>query len=308
MRLFVIVGAVVFVSAIGGNSFALAQDCKCAGAPIDKPYNGGNAQPLKWLYSPYIVNSPPPPQQKLICYFKQVSNKGNSDVRDVRWEVANFFRRIVPRGASPSSCPEVAGDTKPAPTNGPLNYGPSSDAYDTTVLQPMGGWGQSASNSSPSDTRAIAEFKRGADGQIVQERIRIASQLDTVLTFYVDDQQGNPVPARLAINTTDLSSGDKTNIAYNIWNDSEVTLGVLVNLSATPAILDKVPMLQRPLWIKSRDKFSFGVSVEGQKSIEQAAIVIYDEKKNIVAIDSAAFYTVPGKKEVSDQSFWERLR
>jgi hypothetical protein len=231
--------------------------------------------------------------QSLICYFKQVSNKGNLDVRDVRWEVANYFRKILPKGASSSSCPEIGGDTKPVPTNGPLNYGPSSDAYDTTVLQPKDGWGQSASNSSGASI--------GTNGVV-------SNNLSTELTFYVDDQQGDPVLARLAINTSDLSSGDKSLIMYNIWNDSKATLGVLVNLTATPAVLNEVPMLQRPFWIKSGNKFSFKAPAEGKTSAEQAAIVVYDERKNIVAIDSAAFYTVPGKKEVPDESFWKQSR
>jgi hypothetical protein len=229
----------------------------------------------------------------VICYLKQVNNRSTAAVRDVRWEVANFFRRIVPKGASPVSCPEYAGDTKPVPTNGPINFGPSSEAYDTTVLQPKDGWGQTASNS-------VGELSgpgavRVADGEV-----------NTVLTFYVDDRQGKP--ARLKLASTAKSDNGKTYFTYFVVNDSEVTLGVLVNLSATSSVLEQVPMLQRPLWMKAGEKRTFDASAIGQNLLERAAIVVFDANKNISAIDSAAFYTVPGKKEVPDESFWKRLR
>jgi hypothetical protein len=257
------------------------------------PYAGGNGQPLKWLYAPYVLASPPPPAQTLICYLKQVDNKGSDDVRDVHWEVANFFRRIVPKGKSTASCPQVAGETKPTPTNGPLYYGPSSQAYDTTVLQPKGGWSESASNNSQEHKLASSS---GTD------------QLNSALTFFVDDQQGKPVAAHLNFTSLAKLSGDKAYFTYIVQNDSEVPLGVLVNLSATSAVLEKVPMLQRPLFMKPGQRIIFDASTEGQTSVQQAAIVVYDLNKNISAIDSAAFYTVPGKKEVPDESFWQQLR
>lgn len=293
MRLSGFVCALVFAGAICNTSGARSQDCECSGTAIGSSYKGGDGQPLTWLYSPYVVNSPPPPGQKVICYLKQVNNRSTAAVRDVRWEVANFFRRIVPKGASPVSCPEYAGDTKPVPTNGPINFGPSSEAYDTTVLQPKDGWGQTASNS-------VGELSgpgavRVADGEV-----------NTVLTFYVDDRQGKP--ARLKLASTAKSDNGKTYFTYFVVNDSEVTLGVLVNLSATSSVLEQVPMLQRPLWMKAGEKRTFDASAIGQNLLERAAIVVFDANKNISAIDSAAFYTVPGKKEVPDESFWKRLR
>jgi hypothetical protein len=294
MRYFRSVWALVLVSSICGVSIALAQDCKCKGNPISAPYAGGNGQPLKWAYSPHLISAPPLPAPKLICYFKQVDNKGNTDVRDVRWEVANFFRRVVPKGVSSASCPEMAGDTKPAPTNGPLYYGPSSEAYDTTVLQPKDGWSESASNS--------------ADGSGT-DAIRIAdARLNSALTFYADDRQGKPVPARLVFSSDAKASEGTSYFTYFVANASEVPLGVFVNLSATPTVLETVPMLQRIFWIEPGEKRVFNAVARGRNSIERATIVVYDMNKNVSAIDSAAFYTVPGKKEVSDETIWQRLK
>ena len=89
--------ALLVATSICSVSYTRAQDCTCGGSAMNLPYGGGNGQPLKWLYAPYVLVSPPPPAQKLICYLKQVDNKGNDDVRDVRRKVANFFRRVIPR-------------------------------------------------------------------------------------------------------------------------------------------------------------------------------------------------------------------
>jgi hypothetical protein len=295
MRLSGFVCVLVFAGAACNISVARSEDCKCSGAPIGTPYSGGDGQPLKWLYSPSVVSSPAPPGQKIICYLKQVDNPSSTDVRDARWEVASFFRRIVPKGTSPASCPEVAGDTKPTPTNGPLNYGPSSEAYDTTVLQPKDGWGQTASNSIGESSGPGAA--RVADGQV-----------NTELTFYIDDQQGKPVSAHLSLASIAKSDKGKTYFTYSVVNNSEAPLAVLVNLSATSAILEKVPILQRPFWLKPGERRAFDGSTEGRNSLERAAIVVYDLNKKISAIDSAAFYTVPGRKEVPDEAFWQQLR
>ena len=54
--------------------------------------------------------------------------------RDV---VQYFVVRI--RRSSPS-CVDFPGEIKPAPDQGPLNFGPSAQAYDTTVWPPKSGW------------------------------------------------------------------------------------------------------------------------------------------------------------------------
>ena len=153
--------ALLVATSICSVSYTRAQDCTCGGSAMNLPYGGGNGQPLKWLYAPYVLVSPPPPAQKLICYLKQVDNKGNDDVRDVRREVANFFRRVIPKNKATSSCPQIAGETKPAPTSGPLHLGASSEAYDTTVLQPQAGWGESASNIPQGSTASRSRSRKG---------------------------------------------------------------------------------------------------------------------------------------------------
>jgi hypothetical protein len=78
-------------------SAATAQQvCVCAGEILPPPYSGGDGTPLLWKYAPYIQSMGTGKEEKVICYLKAVSNQDASDVRLVRWEVANFFRRIIP--------------------------------------------------------------------------------------------------------------------------------------------------------------------------------------------------------------------
>jgi hypothetical protein len=73
-------------------SAAAAQEiCTCDGDLLPPSFSGGDSAPLAWKYAPYMKSLGSGKDEKLICYLKVVSNHGNSDVRSVRWEVANFF-------------------------------------------------------------------------------------------------------------------------------------------------------------------------------------------------------------------------
>jgi hypothetical protein len=261
-----------------------AQDCQCDGNPIGRPFSGGMGDPLKWVYTPHLVRPSP---QELICYYKEVNNKSNADVRDVNWEVAGYYRKIIPAGIARTACPQVAGDTKPAPTNGPLYYG--SSRYDTTVLQPKDGW-ETASASGPDGSNT-------GSGPIL-----------TALTFDVEDGAGKLAAGRLTFVSSVKTDGDKNFLTYSVTNDSLVELSVLVNLTATSSILAKVPMIQRSFMLSPKEHRTFDAVAEGKSSIEPAAIVVYDMKKQISAIDTAGFYTVRGIKEREDQMFWKSVR
>jgi hypothetical protein len=226
----------------------------------------------------------------LNCYFKQVENKGSMEVRDVRWEVANFFRRVIRKDGAPASCPEVAGEPKPAPTNGRLQFGPSSEGYDTTVLQPKDGWGETASNTKPSSSN-------------------IGDQIETRVAFDIEDQKGELVPAQLTFGASVIEKGHNEAVfTYFVENHSDTPLRVLVNLSATRAMLAEVPLLQRQFEISPHREQKFGVAAEGPVTIEPADIVVHDNAERVVAIDSGSFYTIKGVKERSDHSYWESIK
>ncbi|WP_042778875.1 hypothetical protein [Sinorhizobium fredii] len=275
---------------VGGGNWAQAQECQCTGNALGTPYVGGDSQPLKWLYAPYTVRPGTGATPTLICYHKQVENKGATEVRNVRWEVANFFRRIISKDRTSAACPYIEGDLASTPTNGSLQFGSSSGGYDTTVVQPKAGWGESASVLSP------------AGGDPNTNAIR------TELAFDIETKDGTVVPAKLKIASSANVEGGAATLTYSVENDSDAVFYVLVNLSAQKEMLEKVPMLQTYLQLQAKEKKDFTVQVQGTPTIEPAAIVVRDEHENITALDSSGFFTVKEIKERTDASFWEMIK
>jgi hypothetical protein len=292
--LYVACAAAITVLLLAPAEVHAQQSCNCRGQIYGNAFNGGDGAPLRWKYSPYI-ESPGPPA--LFCYFKIVSNESGSDVRDVRWVIANFFRRIIPANQPRATCPEVTGDTKPAPTNGQLYFNSTSDGYDTTVLEPKGGWGDQASSTplSNSDT-AI-------------QRAQLFPALRSQMSLDVEDANGKTTFASVTFESIGKQDNQNVYLSYAVTNNSQTTVTVLVNLAATSQMMEKVPMLQRRLLLKPGLRSQFDVSTEGQLLIQPALVVVYDNLERVSGIDTAGFYTVTAaKKERPDQSFWQSIR
>jgi hypothetical protein len=218
-----------------------------------------------------------------------VDDKGDMDARDVRWEVASYYRRLIKKGSLSSACPEIEGGAKPAPTNGPLYFGPSSDGYDTTVVQPNNGWETAATN-------------EGSSGQSSS-----GNTATTQLSFDQDSEGGAVTTARIVF-TNSFKDGKEPTISYSVENQSDMTFSVLVNLGASKMMLAKIPLVQRPLELPAHTRKDFVVSDEDKVTSESAEIVVYDARGRISAIDSGSFYTFKGVKERSDRSFWEDIK
>jgi hypothetical protein len=289
MRTLLSILSITAVATVLSAAAVHAQNCSCGGQTICGKFSDGDGNPLQWLYSASLVDGSCQ-HPVLVCYTKQVDNKSSSDVVDVRWKIAGFFRQIIPHRESRVSCVEVAGETKSAPTNGPLNFGTSSIGYETTVLEPKDGWGEHADATGPG---------------MSPNPPPIRSQ------FAVDvrDRGGKPVLAQVTFSSTVRSVDGRTMFNYSVANDSNVDLGVLVNLSATPQILQNVPMFQKRLLLKARENRKFDVTTEGAFSVETAAVVIYDAvNQRISGIDSGGFYTIKGRKELPDDFYWQSIR
>ena len=248
------------------------------------------------MISPSTGNVP-----ALICYFKRVQNNSTTEVRDVRWEVADFFRQIIPKQQATSACPQIPGDLKAAPTSDPT---PAVDhlssglrgrlAYDDgATTKGRMGWRRLSGNRLPRGT--LTSEKNSA-------RTR------TVLAFFVTNREGVPVPARLVLESEKKSEGDQQSISYSVRNDSATPLYAQVNLSATKSILGVVPLLSDPLFLDPKATKTFTAKVEERPTIDQATIVVLDVQKQIAVIDSGAFYTVRGFKLHPDRSFWESVK
>lgn len=286
MRFLTLLAKFVLLGAFASPLPAEAQECQCSGKQIEL-YSGGDGKPLEWRFQVYLVSDGLGSQPKKLCYYKEVVDKSNVDARDVRWEVASYYRRLIKKGSLSSSCPEVEGGAKSTPTNGPLYFGPSSNGYDTTVIQPSTGWETSASN----------DGSNAGPGNITM----------TELAFDQETESGSIVTSRISF-TTSFKSGKEAVINYSVENQSDTAYSVLVNLTANKMVLAKIPLIQRRLELPAHAKGSFVVADDAQVTSEPAEIVVYDTTGRISAIDSGSFYTFKGEKERSNRSFWDDIK
>jgi hypothetical protein len=264
---------------------AFAGDCVCQGRQVGPPFKGGNGQPLNWVYEEYLISATPP-SPVLICYHKVVENNSAMVVRDVGWEVANFYRNFIRKNEIESSCSEVPGELKPTPATGPLVFGPGSDRYDTTVFQPKNGWDQAAAEGNKANLAAIR----------------------TVLAFDIINADDVPTPVVLTFEGTARNRNNSSEIEYKVENDSDTSLSVLVNVTASKTIIEKVPFIQASMELPAHAQRSFPVTEDGRAAVVPGLIVVYDSHGRINALDSGGFYTVSGVLARSNRSFWESLK
>ena len=271
-------------------SEALSQDCACKGQTIDH-YEGGDGQPLYWLFDVYQIESSAG-SDPLLCYFESVSNKSAVEVRDVRWEVANFFRQVIPKNTVHQACPIIRGSKKEDPTNGPLQFGTSSSGYDTTVEPPKNGWQIKEGNAtSTGDNKSLPT-------------------ITATVSFDIESKDGGIKPARLLLTSSAKTDGKSTNLQYVLENASELNYALYVNAWASKTIISKVPFVQKSQKLAPHDKLNYDVQIAGSPELSNAQIVIYNSDNKIVAIDAASIYTGGSEsqtKERTDKSFWDEI-
>jgi hypothetical protein len=175
--------------------------------------------------------------------------------------------------------PFSAGETKPAPTNGKLYFGVSSNGYDTTIVEPKHGWGDTANNSN-------------------------FAPLHNTITFDVENGDKTTF-AKVTLESSAKQADKGAYLNYSVRNDSDTQVFIQINLAATKAMIEKVPLFTG-LWMKSQDHRQFEVFAEGQTLIQPALVVLYDGSKRITAIDTGGFYTVTGAEKLRpDRDVWE---
>jgi hypothetical protein len=126
---------------VGAASDAQSPSCGCPNARPIQARAEGDGSPLNWAFSAILRAAPSDPSRpRIICYYKMVENRSAQEVRDILWRVAGYQRTVIPPNSSRPACVDFAGEIKTAPEQGPLNFGTSSQAYDTTVWQPATGW------------------------------------------------------------------------------------------------------------------------------------------------------------------------
>jgi len=77
------------------------------------------------------------------------------------------------------------------------------------------------------------------------------------------DPKGTIVPVKLNFASQGKNDGNSSYLTYLVQNDSPLPVFVLVNLTATKYLVDKVPMIQNKLQLEPGDKQLFNVQLEG---------------------------------------------
>src|ERR1700721_3008930 len=132
--------AIFFVSMLGTliSTATFAEDCVCPGKLLFK-HTGGDEN-LGWYFSASLVQQGQANEQPIICYRRGVQSQSNQKILNIRWDVAGFRRLFFPSRFSNDSCSTLSGELGRSPVSGPLYYGISSDAFETTVTPPRDGW------------------------------------------------------------------------------------------------------------------------------------------------------------------------
>jgi hypothetical protein len=273
---------------------AVAQepDCQCRGT-ISQKNIGGDQAPLLWEYHVYLAERGGA-SDPIYCYLKQVSNSGSMPVHAISWPVAEYYRRILPAKSARATCTSVRGEVSASPVLGPLNYGASSESYDTTVYPPKGGWPKTAAQ------QILAPFN-------VQ-----AARLDSVFSFDSEGTNGALSPTRIWITSQDFKENDGSHelevVVLNKGDDAQI-VSFQVNMSVTEREAKDFPFAVGPLTIKPGFPYKFIAHLDKEPVPESALVLVRDEKGQVAAIDRVGIYAnAAGRKASSDDELWALAR
>ena len=270
---------------IGATSDAQSPSCSCGPGTEFVARADGDASPLEWAFSAVQKDPGSPDRARLICYKKLVENKSGDEVRDIYWRVAGYKRAFIPPSAARPSCVDYRGEIKSAPENGPLNFGTSSQAYDTTVWPPVSGWKTDAASSEAGSFLPLkAEFLfdiRGEKGGHSESHIVITSS-----AFY--------------------DTKEKTGtVIFDINNEGNSDVGMFMN----------IPIPQKPFYPKgmvspyvsiAHKQTTFKIPVDEPPRFKPTTIIFYDTDGQIAALETAGLYVpASGKPLYSDYELWK---
>ncbi len=251
-------------------SFAQTQLCQCTGQSKGYIYSGGDQKPLTWYSLQRQQQKETPQSDSIYCYERSVTNHQDRDVTDVDWEVAGYYRDLIPK-KSPicESVPVLGGLEHPDP-QGPLHYDVSTQAYPTTVYRPVKGW-------LPKAATLVARTAAPPD---------LISSIPVALRA----QDQNPRVSTLRLRSGVKHVGDDLFFDFEIINMGQATLRVFWNIPMTndfrPLELNpQAPPLIHPnqTWIRSvrsRDPLGWAVT----------AVSVYGDSGKIIARGLASVY------------------
>jgi hypothetical protein len=265
---------------------AWAQEpCHCRGARQDR-FTDGDTR-LQWTFETYeLVRSTLHPK---FCYFKDVFNKSGSSIVKVKWQVADYYRSMIPSQKLSPGCSPHEGYMNTSTTRGKLVHGLGGD-YNTEVRQPDGGW------SKPEEKE-----KKGAAIQEKEPEI-----LSAELQVYGDEKS----LAHFFIRSSASRENDtKSILYYEIKNAGNMDISVLTNIPIVSSMALEVPMAQTPVPLAPGQTKLFKSLIEEQFEIRSVPLVIFDKSGDkILGAESVGVYApIAGKSVRSDKDLWETV-
>jgi hypothetical protein len=271
---------------LGAAANAQTATCSCpTKTPALYQNNGGDSSPLLWRFEAYRKASAGARNDQIICYVRHVENTSPNEVRDVFWSVAGYSQDVIPAGAPRPSCVDFPGKMKDAPERGPLYHGISSQ-YDTTINPPASGWivksAQNAAEAPSSDSPPLrSDFvldTRRKDGRLQSSHVTIESSAS------YDGKVGA--------------------FTFDVTNDGEGPVGILLNVPAFPEMYKDVPV-KEPFFLGPKERKKFITLVAQRPEFSPATIIFYGEDGKQAAMGTGGFYApVAGKQLRSDEELW----
>lgn len=268
---------------VGAASDAQNPSCSCAPGTSIVDRTDGDSAPLIWAFSAIQKDAGAPDRARLICYKKLVENKSAEEVFDVFWKVARYKRSLIPPHAARPSCVDYRGEIKSDPDRGPLHFGTSSQAYDTTVWPPVSGWNtDTASAEASSFVPLKSEFlfdSRMKTGKVLESHIIISSSA----AYDSKENLGT--------------------VIFDIYNRGQSDVTMFMNI---PISQETDKSLASP-YVSFREKpTTFKISVHEKPQFKPTTIIFYGEDGKIAALETAGLYVpATGKTKFSDFELWK---
>jgi hypothetical protein len=282
LTVFAHIGAII----VFGAASAAADDCACRGT-LENAYRGGDKLRLYWTFETFVDTPASPYQDILICYHKKLENNSSIEIRNIRWEPAEYFPAPMPAGSVSSACSTLPGVMNLSTKSGPLYFGISSHAFDTTVREPKAGWKAHSVNSIVYRSFQVAQVSPNVTD--VTQTQNDESKTNTVTYPDVRSEFYNS-NFKISILSQAVTEGPITRISIEVENKGDASVRVTSELSSLSGVIRPNSSIKQstsyPKFVARVGvaQFSVGVGLGGFFSASNVTAGIYlapDERRGL---------------------------
>jgi hypothetical protein len=171
-----------------------------------------------------------------------------------------------------------------------LNFGISSQHYDTTAKTPTGGWPELSASAS-----AGIEIKAGYDWP----------PLVSQFAFSTVDKGGERGIGSVSVESRVSFKDNRAYLYYFVANSGQQAASVLINLATDKEQAKILPIASNFVSIGPKDAAKYQIATSAPITTEPATIVIMNEMGQISLMDRAGVYSVLGGSRFRDDlEFW----